>query len=124
MDITTLILGVLLGMALLWFVLGCMARSLEHRLEARLEELQQEEHTAPLGIEVEQIDSMIYGWHHETKDFLCQGANLKELQAHFKSRFPHRAGYIAGGPKKLITELKRQIERSKNEDSDSIRSAS
>jgi hypothetical protein len=117
-------MGVLLGMALLWLVLSLAANALERRIEAELAELQQEQKRSPLGIEVEQIDNMIYGWDHETKDFLCQGTNLRELQQHFKCRFPNRAGYIADGPKKLISELKRQIKQAKNEDSDSIRSAS
>lgn len=75
--------------------------------EELLEELQRR---IPVGLNIEEINGMVYGWDCKTMDFVCQGRDLTEFRSHFQARFPDRRGAIMAGSDELIERFKSEME--------------
>jgi hypothetical protein len=69
-----------------------------------------------------EFDHNIYFCYNVTDGaFVCQGANLAEIQSNFRSRFPGVNAVIVDGDDSSVSWLKTEMSKS-NEDSNSIRS--
>lgn len=68
-----------------------------------------EETSNRIELEVEIDDKVILCYNKTTKEFVCQGANLVEIEKHFVSRFPNSIGFIVGGKEDAIDAIKQQI---------------
>ena len=75
----------------------------------------------PLAVEVDGNQYLCYN--SLTKEFVCQGTCLDEIQQRFKSRFPGKNAAIHCGDETAVKTLKSQL-KEQNENLGSIRPAS
>ena len=103
--ITVIAISILEGLVMSW---------LQSRMEADLTEVGQaldEEKLIALTIEVDHDQYFCYN--SITKDFVCQGRDLKEIRERFKLRFPDKDAAIYDGDQAAVTALKSQLKELK-----------
>lgn len=94
------------------------------KLEKKIDEIQQDLELGrliPLTVEVDGNTYLCYN--SVTQEFVCQGANLKEIQDRFKARFPDKSAAIHKGDAEAVKILKSQL-KEPNENINSIRRTS
>ena len=68
--------------------------------------------SARVELEVEVDGKVFLCYNKATKEFVCQGASVEEIQQNFVSRFPNSDGVIVGGPKEALDVIKQQLKDS------------
>jgi hypothetical protein len=114
------LLGALFGFGLAVFILNRAISKVVDSLREEINEIDKktDAHRIELAVEVDGNTYLCYN--NSTKAFVCQGTSLKEIQQHFKDRFPDFDGVIVSAPVEVLKALKQQLKDSKNEDSSSI----
>lgn len=117
-----LMMLVILGTAMLltvWF-LWLLIRRVERRIENDLLEALEQARPRAIGLEVEELQGIFYCYNSDSKEFICQGSTVDELQAGFRSRFPHHTAYIVQAEQSVLDMIKRhKLSKDTHEASDS-----
>jgi hypothetical protein len=119
---------------LIWFVLsyfavtitfGLLKAWLMYKFEQHIsEELTSvgqaldEERLIALTVEVDQDQYFCYN--SITKDFVCQGSDLKEIRERFRARYPDKDAAIYDGDETAVATLKLQLKDLKKQNENSI----
>jgi hypothetical protein len=127
-DITTIVANALigfgLGLAVLAFYVWRTIRKWETELREIMREAVAEAEANMIGLIVEQEGDVIYAYTEKDRQFVCQGATVAEIRAGFRSRYPEKTAYLAGGDEALVerfkTELSKQKEKETSENSLSV----
>ena len=110
--ITNLVLG------LLAFLLRRhIEQSIEHELTGVGQALD-EERLIALTVEVD--DNQYFCYNSMTKDFVCQGRDLKEIRERFRARYPDKDAAIYDGDTTAVSTLKSQLKELKKQNENSI----
>jgi hypothetical protein len=116
-DITTIVANALigfgLGLAVLAFIIWRIIRKFETDLRAVVREAVAEAEANLIGLIVEQEGDVIYAYTEEGRQFVCQGTNLEQIRAGFRSRYPEKTAYLAGGDPALVERLKAELLQAK-----------
>lgn len=119
------------GDFLIWFGIGwlifnialsvlefLLRRHIEQSMESELTGVGQaldEERLIALTVEVD--DNQYFCYNSITKDFVCQGSDLKEIRERFRARYPDKDAAIYDGDKTAVATLKSQLKDLKNKGS-------
>jgi len=122
------------GDFLIWFgigwvisnlVLGLSAfllrRHIEQHIDQELTTVGQaldEERLIALTVEIDQDQYFCYN--SITKDFVCQGSDLKEIRERFRERYPDKDAAIYDGDESAVATLKSQLQELKKQNENSI----
>ena len=107
-----------IGLSLLEFLLRRhIERSMESELTAVGHALDEEKLIA-LTVEVDQDQYFCYN--SITKDFVCQGRDLKEIRERFRARYPDKDAAIYDGDETAVATLKSQLKELKKQNENSI----
>ena len=122
------------GDFLIWFGIGwvitnlvlsllafLLRRHIEQSMESELTGVGQaldEERLIALTVEVDQDQYFCYN--SITKDFVCQGSDLKEIRERFRARYPDKDAAIYDGDESAVTTLKLQLKDLKKQNENSI----
>ena len=107
-----------IGLSVLAFLLR---RHIEHSMERELTEVGQaldEEKLIALTVEVDHDQYFCYN--SITKDFVCQGSDLKEIRERFRARYPDKDAAIYDGDATAVATLKSQLKELKKQNENSI----
>jgi hypothetical protein len=107
-----------IGVNLLEFLLR---RHIERSMEQELSGVGQaldEERLIALTVEVDQNQYFCYN--SITKDFVCQGSDLKEIRERFRARYPDKDAAIYDGDESAVATLKLQLKELKKQNENSI----
>ena len=77
-----------------------------------------EEKLIALTVEVDQNQYFCYN--SITKDFVCQGSDLKEIRERFRERYPDKDAAIYDGDESAVATLKLQLKDLKKQNENSI----
>ena len=112
-----MIAGIILivGLVVVWYVLG----RINDRLEQQLTELVEELENRIIGLDVEVDNNQYFLYNTLDKSFVCQGATAEELKQRFMARCPNQNAYFAGGDERAIEYLTQEFLRLKDETSHS-----
>ena len=77
-----------------------------------------EEKLIALTVEVDQDQYFCYN--SITKDFVCQGSDLKEIRERFRARYPDKDAAIYDGDESAVATLKLQLKDLKKQNENSI----
>ena len=133
-DWADLIIAFVAGAALAIWAIAYVVRRWVDRLRAMLEEALSEgagnspddkieitDKIVPLTVEVE--NNLYYCYNSNTNQFVCQGADVKEITDQFQQRFPGLNAFFNSGDEAALTALRQQL-KDNRESSNSIGSAS
>jgi hypothetical protein len=119
-DITTIVanalIGIGLGLAVVTFVVWRIIRRFETDLRAVVREAVAEVEVNMIGLIVEQEGDVIYAYTEQDRQFVCQGATVAEIRAGFKSRYPEKTAYLAGGDEALVERFKTELTQLKEKE--------
>jgi len=62
-----------------------------------------------IALTVEVDDNQYFCYNSITKDFVCQGRDLKEIRERFRERYPDKDAAIYDGDKTAVATLKSQL---------------
>ena len=112
-DITTIVanalIGIGLGIGLVAFYVWRTIRRFEDQMQGLVREAIQEAEANMIGLVVEQDGDVIYAYTVTDRQFVCQGSNLEEIRKGFKSRYPEKTAYLAGGDAALVERFKQEL---------------
>ena len=122
------------GDFLIWFgigwvitnlVLGLLAfllrRHIEQSIESELTGIGQAlDEERLIALTVEQDNDQYFCYNSITKDFVCQGSDLKEIRKRFRERYPDKDAAIYDGDRTAVAALKSQLEELKKQNENSI----
>jgi len=74
----------------------------------------------PLTVEVE--NNLFYCYNSDTNQFVCQGANVKEIIDQFQQRFPGLNAFFNSGDETALATLRQQL-KDNRENNNSVGSA-
>ena len=89
-------------------------QSMEHELTSVGQALDEEKLIA-LTVEID--DNQYFCYNSITKDFVCQGSDLKEIRERFRARYPDKDAAIYDGDQTAVATLKSQLKDLKNKGS-------
>ena len=118
MELGTIVVGILLGMAIAVLLIYLYIRGLVHQVMAELDEHIERAASTLMPVVVERENGQLFCYAKEDNQFICQGATLAEIRAAFKSRFPDKTAYLDGGDPDLVEELRKQIAQLEPENND------
>ena len=110
--ITNLVLSVLA-----WLLRRHIERSMEQEL-AGVGQALDEERLIALTVEIDRDQYFCYN--SITKDFVCQGSDLKEIRERFRARYPDKDAAIYNGDQTAVATLKLQLKDLKKQNENSI----
>jgi hypothetical protein len=122
-DITTIVanalIGIGIGLAIVTFVVWRIIRRFETDLREVVREAVAEVEASLIGLIVEQEGDVIYAYTEKDRQFVCQGRDLQQIRDGFRSRYPEKTAYLAGGDPALVERLKAELLQAKaKEDSE------
>lgn len=122
-DITALLanalIGIGIGLAIVTFVVWRIIHRFETDLRAVVREAVAEVEASLIGLIVEQEGDVIYAYTEKERQFVCQGTDLQQIRDGFRSRYPEKTAYLAGGDPALVERLKAELLQAKaKEDSE------
>ena len=122
-DITTIVanalIGIGIGLAIVTFVVWRIIHRFETDLRAVVREAVAEAEASLIGLIVEQEGDVIYAYTEKDRQFVCQGTDLQQIRDGFRSRYPEKTAYLAGGDPALVERLKTELLQAKaKEDSE------
>jgi hypothetical protein len=119
-DITTIVANALIGfgigLAIVTFVVWRIIRRFETDLRAVVREAVAEAEVNMIGLIVEQEGGVIYAYTEQDRQFVCQGATVAEIREGFKSRYPEKTAYLAGGDEALVERFKTELVKLKEKE--------
>jgi hypothetical protein len=119
-DITTIVANALigfgLGLAVLAFYVWRTIRRFETELRELVREAVAETEANMIGLIVEQEGDVIYAYTEQERQFVCQGATVAEIREGFKSRYPEKTAYLAGGDEALVERFKTELVKLKEKE--------
>ncbi len=112
-DITTIVanalIGIGIGLAIVAFVVWRIIHRFETDLRAVVREAVAEVEASLIGLIVEQEGDVIYAYTEKDRQFVCQGTTIEEIRAGFRSRYPEKTAYLAGGDPELVERFKTEL---------------
>jgi len=81
-------------------------QSIEHELTSVGQALDEER---LIALTVEQDNDQYFCYNSITKDFVCQGSDLKEIRERFRARYPDKDAAIYDGDTTAVATLKSQL---------------
>ena len=119
-DITTIaanaLIGFGLGLAVLVFYVWRTIRKWETELREIMREAVAEAEANMIGLIVEQEGDVIYAYTEKDRQFVCQGATVAGIRAGFRSRYPEKTAYLAGGDEALVERFKTELSKKKEKE--------
>jgi hypothetical protein len=119
----------LIWFGIVWLISSIVLSVLEFFLRRHLERSIGQELTAVgqaldeeklIALTVEQENDQYFCYNSITKDFVCQGRDLKEIRERFRVRYPDKDAAIYDGDATAVTTLKSQLKELKKQNENSI----
>ena len=98
--------GVIVFLLFVWIVSRRIRIQFESELTTTMKNLAQERLIA-LTVEID--NNQYFCYNALTKDFVCQGRNLKEIVERFRLRYPNKAAAIYDGDETAVQTLRSQM---------------
>lgn len=73
-----------------------------------------------IALTVEVDNNQYFCYNSITKDFVCQGSDLKEIRERFRARYPDKDAAIYDGDETAVAVLKSQLKELKKQNENSI----
>jgi len=122
------------GNFLIWFGIGwvitnlvlsllafLLRRHIEQSIESELTGVGQAlDEERLIALTVEQENDQFFCYNSITKDFVCQGSDLKEIRERFRARYPDKDAAIYDGDETAVATLKLQLKDLKKQNENSI----
>jgi cobyrinic acid a,c-diamide synthase len=119
MESNDIFLAVAVGIAAGFGMIILYAVYLYYKLKSRIDEMIQEviaEHEANMvGLDIELDNDVYFCYNNTDKQFICQGASVVEVAQAFRSRYPTKTAYLAGGEPEVLARFRAELDKMRAE---------
>jgi hypothetical protein len=116
MIVGNVLIGIGIGLGIVALIVWRAIRKFETELRAVVREAVSEAEANLIGLIVEQEGDVIYAYTEKDRQFVCQGATVEEIRAGFRSRYPEKTAYLAGGDAGLVERFKQELTQLKEKE--------
>lgn len=113
MELNDIILAVVIGVGIGFGMVVVYAVYLYHNLKGRVDqmikEVIEEAESNLVGLDIELDNDTYFAYNSEDKQFICQGRTVGEIAVAFRSRFPTKTAYLAGGDPAVVEQFKTEL---------------
>ena len=108
--LTAMFTGVGFGVIVFLLFVWILSRRIQIRFESELSTTMKNlAHERLIALTVEIDNNQYFCYNALTKDFVCQGRNLKEIVERFRLRYPDKSAAIYDGDETAVRTLKYQL---------------
>ena len=107
-EITTLLVGIVLGIGLVCLYIAYRLKALMKRIDGAIEQTLE---NMFIGVIVEKHESIYRLYSEKDTQFICQGNTVEEIKQAFETAYPNKICYIAGGDDAVVIELEEALKK-------------
>ena len=107
--VVILLIGIGIGFVMLGLYIWILFQRIRGRVDHMVNQIIQEAESNLIGIDIEVDQGRYFCYNSEDKQFVCQGTTVAEIKQAFRSRFPGKTAYLAGGDPRVIAEFKTEL---------------
>jgi hypothetical protein len=116
--VVTVLIGIGIGFVMIVLYAWYLYRDLKARVDQMIQEVLEEAEASMVGLDIEVDRGTYFCYNTEDKQFVCQGNTVDEIRQGFRSRYPDKTAYLAGGDPAVVEHFKTELLRlSTNENS-------
>lgn len=116
--VVTVLIGIGIGFVMIVLYAWYLYRDLKARVDQMIQEVLEEAEASMVGLDIEVDRGTYFCYNTEDKQFVCQGTTVDEIRQGFRSRYPNKTAYLAGGDPAVVEHFKTELLRlSTNENS-------
>jgi hypothetical protein len=108
-TVVILLVGIGIGFGMLCLYIWILYHRIKGRVDDMVNQIIQEAESNLVGIDIEVDQGRYFCYNSEDKQFVCQGTTVEEIRQAFRSRFPGKTAYLAGGDPRVIAEFKTEL---------------
>lgn len=113
MELSDIVVTVLIGMGIGFGMIVAYAwylyRNLKARVDEMIAEVIAEAEANMVGLDIETENGVYFCYDSKDKTFICQGATVGEIALAFRSRYPTKTAYLAGGDEAVVAKFKEEL---------------
>ena len=89
-------IGMFLGVVILSYLLNASLKNMQKQMseDELVDKALKVWKETMIPLSIEKVNDLFYAYNDETGEFVCQGADYKELNKNFSLRFPNNGSYI------------------------------
>ena len=107
--VVILLIGIGIGFVMLGLYIWILFQRIRGRVDHMVNQIIQEAESNLIGIDIEVDQGRYFCYNSEDKQFVCQGTTVADIKQAFRSRFPGKTAYLAGGDPRVIAEFKTEL---------------
>jgi len=100
--------GIVLAFVLLYLYIRSLIKEVMSEIDKHIDQVKDN----LMPVIIERVNGELYCYTEKDRQFICQGADMIEIKKAFKTRYPDKTTYLAGGEDELIKELREQLKES------------
>jgi len=100
-------IGIGVGLAVLYIIY--LIFKVKKRIDQMVEEVIAEAEASMVGLDIELDKDTYFCYNSEDKQFVCQGKTVGEIAQAFRSRYPTKTAYLAGGDPEVVEQFKTEL---------------
>lgn len=108
--IAGVLLGLLVGIVMLFMYVRFRISQISGNLDNLIKEAIKEVEKEMVGINIEKHNGIFYAYREDDNQFVAQGTTVEELRTAFKTVYPNKVTYLAGGDEEAVKEMKEALE--------------
>jgi hypothetical protein len=113
MELNEIVGGILMiigiGLGMLGLYIWVLYQRIKGRVDDMVNQIIQEAEDNLVGIDIEVDQGRYFCYNSKDQQFVCQGTTVEEIRQAFRSRFPGKTAYLAGGDPTVIAEFKTEL---------------
>ena len=107
--ILAMVVGIATGFSMIVLYAWYLYRDLKSRVDKMIEEVIAEHEANIIGLDIELENDVYFCYDTKDKTFICQGATVGEIAVAFRSRYPTKTAYLAGGDEAVVAKFKEEL---------------
>jgi len=115
MELMDIVGGILMGIGIGFVVLGIyvwfLYQKIKNQVDRMIQEVIDEAAADMVGIDIEVDQGRYFCYNSEDKQFVCQGNTVEEIRQAFRSRFPGKTAYLAGGDPVVVEQFRTELKK-------------
>jgi hypothetical protein len=113
MDIVVILLvGIGIGFGMMVVYVWILFQRIRGQVDHMVNQIIQQAEADLIGLNIELDKNTYFCYNSEDQQFVCQGTTVSEIRQAFRSRFPTKTAYLAGGDPAVVEQFRTELLKS------------
>jgi len=110
MDIVVILLvGIGIGFGMMVVYVWILFQRIRGQVDHMVNQIIQQAEADMVGLNIELDKNTYFCYNSEDQQFVCQGTTVAEIRQAFRSRFPGKTAYLAGGDPVVVEQFRTEL---------------